>query len=252
MLKNKYKRYINALPRYGIVNVFLWFGVDKFILHEFYVNWLSATERVRVLLPIQDLSLSIYAIGIIELVLGALLFLGLKIKLVAIIVCAWLILIMSTAQYPSSLPQDLGLLGMAIFLILSNTNSKKVFTEKFLNYLWILRYSVAAVFFLWATDYLLNYKRHIGWMQLFSPLGRTLPAVELPDLIIFIAIVEIVIGVMIVVLRGTSLKFALAAATALLITTVIALDPPASNHQSIALAFSTVWLAFLTFKYRKH
>lgn len=168
MLKEKYNSYINDLPRYGLVIVFLWFGIDKFVLHEFYVNWLTATERVKVLLPIQDLSLSIYAIGIAELVLGAFLFIGLKIRLVAIAVSIWLILIISTAQYPSSFPQDLGILGIALMLILSNTTWKNAHIEKLLKYLWILRYSIAAVFFLWAADYLLNYKRHIGWMQKFN------------------------------------------------------------------------------------
>jgi uncharacterized membrane protein YphA (DoxX/SURF4 family) len=249
MLKEKYSRYIDDLPRYGLVVVFLWFGIDKFILHDFYVNWLTATERVKILLPIQDLSLSIYAIGVAELVLGALLFTRLKIRLVCFIVSIWLILILSTAQYPSSFPQDLGLLGIAIILTLSNATWKNAYTERFLNYLWILRYSIATVFFLWAADYLLNYKRHIGWMQLFSPLGRDLPANELLYLIIFIALVEIVIGIMIALSGGTSTrtKYALASATIFLISAIIALDPPASNHQSIGLAFSTTWLTYLAF-----
>jgi len=70
----KYTAYLNDIPRYGLGIVFLWFGIDKFIIHDFYLSWFSATERVRILLPTQDLSLSIYGIGVIELVFAALLF----------------------------------------------------------------------------------------------------------------------------------------------------------------------------------
>ncbi|KAG2475824.1 MAG: hypothetical protein NPMRth3_3560002, partial [Nitrosopumilales archaeon] len=70
----EYSVYLNDLPRHGLGIVFLWFGIDKFIIHEFYLSWFSATERVRVILPFQDLSSSIYAIGTIELIFAALLF----------------------------------------------------------------------------------------------------------------------------------------------------------------------------------
>lgn len=251
MLKEKYHNYINDLPRYGLIIVFLWFGIDKFVLHEFYVNWLSATERVKALLPIQDLSLSIYAIGTVELVLGAFLLIGIKIRLVAIVVSVWLVLIISTAQYPSSFPQDIGLLGTALLLILSNATWNNAYLRKFLKYLWILRYSIATVFFLWAADYLLNYKRHIGWMQLFSTFSRNLSTNELLYIILSIAIVEIVLGFMIFLIMGNRARYALAATTLFLISATILLDPPANNHQSIGLAFSTGWLAYLGFIKRK-
>ncbi len=76
----EYTVYFNDIPRYGLAIVFLWFGIDKFVIHDFYLSWFSATERVRILLPTQDLSLSIYGIGVIELVFAALLFAGLKIR----------------------------------------------------------------------------------------------------------------------------------------------------------------------------
>ena len=245
MINEKYRRYINDLPRYGLVIVFLWFGIDKFILHEFYLNWLTATERVKILLPVQDLSLSIYAIGIIELILGILLFIGLKIRWIAFIVSVWLVLILSTAQYPSSFPQDLGLLGIAVMLILSNVTWKNAYTDKFLNYLWIVRYSMAAVLLLWAIDYLLNYKRHIGWMHLFSSLGSNIPANDLFYVIIFIAFIEIAIGIMLAVVKGTVTRYTFAAATIFLILVMMLLDPPANNHQTLGFAFSTAWLTYI-------
>lgn len=245
-------RYINNLPRYGLVIVFIWFGVDKFVLHEFYVNWLAATERVKVLLPVTDLSLSIYAIGISELVLGVLLLSGFKIRLVAIFVCIWLVLIMFTAQYPSSLPQDLGVFGMAIFLVLTNGTWKNAYTEKFLKYAKILRYSISAVFFLWAADYLLNYERHIGWMQFFSYVGRDLPTSNILYFIISTAAVEIILGIMLSVKKKNIITYASIATTIFLIYAMIVLDPPVNNHQSVGLALSTAWLAYLGFKVKNN
>ncbi len=241
-------RYINDLPRFGLVIVFLWFGIDKFVLHEFYVNWLSATERVKVLLPIQDLSLSIYAIGIVEIVLGILLFLGLKIRLIAIFVSIWLILIMATAQYPSSLPQDLGILGIAIFLILTNTVWKNSYTEKLLKYSVILRYSISIVLLLWAGDYLLHYERHIGWMELFSPLGKNLSANYILYFIISIAIVEIVLGIILSIKKKNIATYAAVSTTIFLIYAMFLMDPPANNHQSLGLALTTGWLAYVSLR----
>jgi hypothetical protein len=117
--------------------------------------------------------------------------------------------------------------------------------------LWVLRYSIAIPFFLWGIDYLLNYKRHIGWMQLFSYLGRNLPANELLYLIISVASVEIVIAVLIVIAKGALLRYALFASTVFLISAVTVLDPPVNNHQSIGIAFSTAWLTYIFFTKRQ-
>lgn len=87
MFEEKYN-YINDLPRLELAGVFLWFGVDKFVLREFYITWFAATG-VKILLPIQDLSLSIYAIGVAEIIMGTFLFAGLKIKLVGIVAGVW-------------------------------------------------------------------------------------------------------------------------------------------------------------------
>lgn len=251
MIVQRWDRYINDLPRYGLVIVFLWFGIDKFVLHEFYVNWLAATERVKVLLPIQDLSLSIYAIGIVEIVLGILLLLGLKIRLVAIFVSIWLVVIMTTARYPSSLPQDIGLLGISIFLALNNTAWKSVDTKKLLKYSMILRYSVAVVLFLWAGDYILNYERHIGWMYLFSPLAENLHANYVLYFIISIAMIEIILGIILSMKKKNIVTYAAVSTTIFLIYAMVLMDPPVNNHQSLGLALTTGWLAYVGLREKK-
>ncbi len=238
--------YINDLPRYGLGIVFLWFGIDKFLIHEFYVSWFSATQRVTMLLPSPDLSLSIYVIGVVELAIAAFLFSGIKIRLVSIVVIVWLVVILSTAQYPSSFPQDIGLAGIAVMLALTNVTWKNAHVDKFLNYSRIARYSISAVLILWAIDHGVNYERHIGWMQLASPMIRDLGANDLMILIASVAFVEFVLAVMISIGKVPATKY-LIATTVFFVFAILILGPPANNHQTIGLAFVTAWLAFVAF-----
>ena len=247
----KHALYINDVPRYGLGIVFLIFGIDKFLIHEFYVSWFTATERVRIILPLQDISSSIYLIGIVELVFAALLFAGVGIRWTSIAVSAWMIAILSTAQYPSSFPQDIGLLGVSVMLILSGVAWKNAYTEKFLGYLWVMRYPISAVLFIWAIDHIVNYIRHIGWMQLASPIARGLLANDVASLIISIAIVEIVLAGMMAAGKLPLTKYSLVAATIFFVFARVALAPPVNNHQSIGLAFATAWLAYIAFSKRR-
>ncbi len=241
----QYSNYLNDIPRYGLGIVFLWFGIDKFFIHEFYLTWFSATERVRVFLPFEDLSLSIYVIGIVELVFAALLFAGVKIRWVSVAVIMFLLVILLTAQYPSSFPQDIGLLGIAGLLVLTNVAWKKAETEKFLKFLWVIRYSIAAVLFLWAADHIVNINRHIGWLQLSSPLTKGLAANEVNSFLVAIFVVEMVLGGMIALGKVSLTKFALVAVTIFFVFAMVALAPPLNNHQTLGLAFATAWLAFM-------
>ncbi len=239
----------NDLPRYGLGLVFLWFGADKFLIHEFYVSWFSATQRVTALLPSQDLSLSIYAIGIFEIVIAVFLFAGIKIRLASILVIGWLVIILATAQYPSSFPQDIGLVGIASMLALTNATRKNEHVDRFLKYSRIAKYSISAVLILWAIDHGVNYGRHIGWMQLANPIIRELGANELTVLIISVTVVELVLAVMISVDK-TSTKY-LIAVTVFFVFARLMLGPPANNHQTIGLAITTAWLTFVAFSKRK-
>jgi len=248
MVITKYRAYVNDVPRHGLGIVFLIFGIDKFLIHEFYVSWFTATERVRMILPLQDISSSIYLIGIIELVLAALLFAGVGIRWTSIAVSAWMIAILSTAQYPSSFPQDIGLLGVSVTLVLTGVAWKNAYTEKFLGYLRIMRYPISAVLLIWAIDHIVNYARHLGWIELASRIGQGLSANDILSFITFLAIIEIVLAGTIAVGRLSITKYSLIAATIFFIFAKVALAPPLNNHQSIGLAFATAWLAYIAYR----
>lgn len=241
--------YVNDIPRYSLAIVFLWFGIDKFLIHEFYVSWLSATQRITMLLPSPDLSLSIYVIGVVELVIAAFLFAGIKIRLVSIVVIVWLVVILFTAQYPSSFPQDIGLVGIAVMLALTNVTWRNAYADKFLNYSWIATFSISAVLILWAIDHAVNYERHIGWIQLASPMIRDLGANDLLVLILSVTFAEFVLAVMISIDKVHT-KY-LIAATVFFVFAILIMGPPANNHQTIGLASVTAWLAFVAFSKRK-
>jgi len=249
--QKEYAVYLNDIPRYSLGIVFLWFGIDKFIIHEFYLSWFTATERVQMVLPIQDLSLSIYIIGIIELVIAALLFAGVWMRWVSIAVIVFLIIILSTAQYPSSFPQDIGLLGIAGILALTNVSWKKAYAEKFLKYLWIMRYPIAVVLILWASDHIINTERHVGWMQLSSPIGVILQVSELKAFLASLFIVEIVLAGMIASGKLTITKYSLVAVTIFFVFARMALAPPLNNHQTTGLAIATAWLAYIAFRKKR-
>ncbi len=247
----EYSVYLNDLPRHGLGIVFLWFGIDKFIIHEFYLTWFSATERVRVILPFQDLSSSIYAIGTIELIFAALLFAGVKIRWISVAVILFLLAILLTAQYPSSYPQDIGLLGIAVLLLLTNGVWKKAKTEKFLKFLWVVRFSIAAVLFLWAADQIVNIDRHVGWLQLSSPLSESLDANEANSFLISISVIEIVLGVRIVIGKTPLTKYALVAVTIFFVFAFVLLEPPLNNHQTIGFVLVTAWLTYIAYSKNK-
>jgi len=251
MLVKEYPVHFYNFPRYGLGLVFLWFGIDKFIIHEFYLAWFSATERVSSILPFQDISLSIYAIGIIELIFAILLFTGFKIRWVCVVIILFLLTILLKAQYPSSYPQDIGLIGIAVFLILTNGVWKKAVTEKFLKFSWIIRISIAIVLFLWAADQIENIDRHVGWFQLSSPLSESLTTNNVNSLLVVISLIEIILGVIIMIGKASLTKYGLIAVTIFFIFAMEGLGPPLNNHQTVTFIFSTVSLAYIAFSKNK-
>lgn len=251
MSEKKYTKYLNDIPRFSLGLVFLWFGIDKFTIHEFYVSWLSSTERVSQILPFDDISLSIYAIGIIELILAGFILSGLWIRPVSIIVVAFLVLTLVTAQYPSSYPQDIGLLGIAIFLVIANASWKRAQTEKFLEFLRIVRYSIAAVLFLWSIDQIMNFNRHVGWLDFSSPISEFLPVGTIAPILIFVLVVEIILGILVSIGKIRVTKYSLIALTTFLVFAVFFLEPPLKNHQSLGMAITTAWLAYIAFTKNK-
>lgn len=217
--------HIDKIPRYSLALVFLIFGIDKFVNQELLVGWLNATARVRMLIPIEDLTLAVYSIGIFEIIIAGLLFSGFKVRYVAILTIIWLIIIIIMAQYPSSLPQDLGLLGIAIFLILNKAK----------RYEWIIRYSIAAVLILWATDQGINYDRHIGWVSIASYIGKIVDA----NLVIYSSIiVEVILALLYIYGK---IRYVFIAGAIFFIIAKSILEPPLNNYQSIVFLLVSIW-----------
>lgn len=242
-----YKNYANELPRYGLAVVFAWFGIDKFLIHQYYVSWFSATKSIMILLPFQDISMSVYSIGITEIGLSALLFLGIKIRVVSSLVIVFLATILFTAKYPSSFPQDLGLIGIALMLVMSYVYTKNKSQENRFKYSCMVTYSVSLVLVLWATDYFLNYERHTGWIRLFSPIFSNLGTNEALYLIVVIGILEILLAIFLIIGDHIKNKYPFVATVVFLIFAVLTLDPPMNNHQTIGLATASFWLGYRYF-----
>ncbi|MDH2907279.1 MAG: DoxX family membrane protein [Candidatus Nitrosotalea sp.] len=242
-----YKNYVNELPRYGLAVVFAWFGIDKFLIHQYYVSWFSATKSIMVLLPFQDISMSVYSIGIVEICLSALLFLGIKIRVVSSVVIVFLTVILFTAKYPSSFPQDIGLIGIALVLVMSSMSAKNKRQENRFKYSRIITYSVSLVLVLWAADYFLNYERHVGWIHLFSPIFSNLGTNETFYLIVIVGISEILLAIFLIIGDRIKNKYPFVITVAFLIFAILTLDPPINNHQTIGLIMTSFWLGYRYF-----
>ena len=239
--------YLNDVPRYALGVVFLWFGIDKFVLHEFYVSWFSATERITILLPTADFSTSIYILGIIELILAVLLFSGLWVRIISIIVIFFLIMILATAQYPSSFPQDIGLIGFAAILTITNVSWKKAHIDKFLKFLWVIRYPLVVVLVLWAIDQTLNPDIHIGWIKLSSPIIGNLNADGVELLLATFIVLEIALAGTIAIGKVSVTKYSLLFVTCFFVFGIVAQVPPLNNHQTVGFAMVTAWLTYIAF-----
>lgn len=239
-----YRHYANELPRYGLAVVFAWFGIDKFLIHQYYVSWFSATKSIMILLPFQDISMSVYSIGIVEISLSALLFLGIRIRVVALVVMAFLATILITAKYPSSFPQDIGLIGIALMLVMSYISNKNKRQENRFRYSRIVTYSISLVLVLWAADYFLNYERHTGWIHLFSPIFSNLGTNEALYLIVIVGVLEVLLAIFLIIGERIKNKYPFVATVVFLIFAAITLDPPINNHQTIGLAIASFWLGY--------
>lgn len=232
--------YISTIPRWSVAVVFLWFGLDKFINFQYYLSWFSATQSIRMLLPFST-DLSIHILGIVEIVICVLLFLGIKTRVLSVVVMVFLAAILFSAKYPSSFPQDLGLIGISLMMYLAYSNSDV--KQGFLKYSWIARYAMATVLVIWAIDYFTNYQRHEGWLYLSSTIFSSSTTSDLLTVILTIGIIELSLAV--AMLRNIKKKYFPVAAMALFLFTIFGLDMPASNHQSLGFAVISGWLLMI-------
>lgn len=235
--------YITTIPRYSIAVVFLWFGLDKFINFQYYLSWFSATQGIKMLLPF-GMDLSIHILGIVEITVCILLFLGIKTRVLSIVVMVFLMTILVSAKYPSSFPQDIGIIGIAMMTFLASTSIDA--HKKFLKYSWIARYSMATVLFIWAIDYLVKYQRHEGWLHLASIFFSRFDPNSLLNVIIPVAIIEIILAALIV-WNPTKMKYLPPVLIAFFLFAIFGLDMPASNHQSVGFAVISGWFLLISF-----
>ncbi|RMF31073.1 MAG: hypothetical protein D6752_02900, partial [Candidatus Nitrosothermus koennekii] len=154
------------------------------------------------------------------------LFLGFKIRYTAIISGIWLVIIMFMAQYPSSLPQDLGLLGIVILLTLKDVK----------RYDWIVRYAIALVLILWAADQVVNYDRHLGWISIASYIGKS---VDANTIIYPLVVIEVILSAL---YAYGKVRYAFLAGSIFFIIAKSILEPPLNNYQSIGFVLISIWL----------
>jgi len=236
------ERYIFNVPAYSLGIVFLSFGIDKFAGYDSYVAWFMATERARVMIPSQEIGQFIYALGVGELILAGLLFSGVIRRPIAIATSAALVSILVVAQYPSSFPQDLGLLGISVALALYGSMGKIVPADQRVRSEKIIRVALSAVLVLWAVDQIINTSTHVTWLQLFSPVARSLNTDQIFGFIISLAVVESAIAALIASGRLPKYSYTVAA---VFFALALALEPPLNGFQSIGLAIMSSWLAYL-------
>ncbi len=240
---SRIQRYVFNVPSYSLGIVFLLFGIDKFLSYERYVAWFMATDRALVITPSQEIGQFIYALGIGELILAGLLFSGIIKRATAIAASAALVTILLVAQYPSSFPQDLGLLGISVALALSGNKGKITTMDQWLKLEKIIRVAISAVLVLWSVDQIVNTSTHVTWLQLFSPVTRSLGTDQIFVFIISIAVIELVIAAL--VASGRWPKYSCIAA-AVFFALAMTLEPPLNGFQSIGLAIVSSWLVYLT------
>jgi|SRR3989338_2164524 len=108
----------NLFLRLGLAAVFIWFGIDKFINPQYWLNawipqsYLALASRVG----ISGLDI-VYASGIFELLVGASVLSNVFIKIFSALALIFLIVIVSTFGINEIIARDIGLIGgfLALF-----------------------------------------------------------------------------------------------------------------------------------------
>ncbi|HLC32244.1 MAG TPA: DoxX family protein [Candidatus Nanoarchaeia archaeon] len=118
------KEYGLFFTRVGIAAIFLWFGIDKFIHVQHWIDWVP--DWMVSIIPL-SLTMFMYVQGVIETLTGALLLTGYKTRfgafLAALTLLGVIISMISTGQTEVML-RDIGLFGASLALLF--TGSKKL------------------------------------------------------------------------------------------------------------------------------
>lgn len=110
--------YSNIFLRLGLVAVFIWFGVDKFLHPEY---WLSSWVPQSVLLLASKVGISgmdvVYASGVFELLVGASVLSNIFIKIFSVLALIFLVTVLFTFGINEVLIRDIGLMGGFLSLL---------------------------------------------------------------------------------------------------------------------------------------
>ncbi|HLC74808.1 MAG TPA: DoxX family membrane protein [Candidatus Nanoarchaeia archaeon] len=110
---NQYQRYAQPLTRLAIALVFLWFGINQIIVPENFIGYLP-----EFILAASYAKNIVLLNGITELILGALLAIGLYTRAVSAILCIHLFTIIISIGYNDIAVRDVGLMLVAFAIAL--------------------------------------------------------------------------------------------------------------------------------------
>ncbi|MBI2003579.1 MAG: DoxX family membrane protein [Parcubacteria group bacterium] len=115
----------NLFLRLGLAFVFLWFGVDKFIHPDYWINawfplWL---QGILTRFGIGNLNF-IYANGIFEVVIGLGFVFNIFVKLLALLTILFLLFVLISFGLNEVTIRDVGLIGAALALLFWNGRKK--------------------------------------------------------------------------------------------------------------------------------
>lgn len=115
----------NLLLRLGLAFVFLWFGIDKFIHPDYWINaWLPLWfQGILGRLGIGNLNF-IYANGIFEVVIGLGLVFNIFVKFLAFLIILFLLFVILSFGLNEVIVRDVGLIGAALALLFWNGRKK--------------------------------------------------------------------------------------------------------------------------------
>ncbi len=110
--------YSNLFLRLGLAAVFIWFGVDKFLHPEY---WLNAWIPQSVLSLASKVGISgmdvVYASGVFELLVGASVLSNIFIKIFSVLALVFLVTVLFTFGVSEVLIRDIGLMGGFLSLL---------------------------------------------------------------------------------------------------------------------------------------
>ena len=109
--------------RLGIGIVFLFFGVDKFIHPEVWINWVS--PRLLYYFPFPQ-EVFIYLDGGLESVIGVMLILGFYTRIFALIASLLIVGILATVGVTDVTVRDIAILAGALSLVLTGSDKLSV------------------------------------------------------------------------------------------------------------------------------